>query len=192
MPVGRSFVDFNCLPRHSFSNKTFGRYSGSQMFVIAGHKRRERERDAFFLKGNTRFHQSFIRASTIHCYLICFQIVIFLQLNICHRSLMHILRHMRLCRYLQNNLISRFLVVSILNWKSKFCFICLIWFFTSHQQSFSYIRGPSNKFWQWPHISETVLEIRILFPIACGHRCCLLMFEIWSFYHNLIRCYTNL
>ena len=40
------------------------------------------------------------------------------------------------------------------------------------------IRGSSNKFWQWSHISETVIEIRILLPIACGHGCCLFMFEI--------------
>ena len=55
-----------------------------------------------------------------------------------------------------------------------------------------FLRGSSNKFWQLSHISESVIEIKILLPIACGHRCCLFMFEIWSFYHNLILWYTNL
>ena len=54
------------------------------------------------------------------------------------------------------------------------------------------IRGSSNKFLQWSHISETVIEIRILLPIACGHGCCLFVFEIWNFYHNLILWYTKL
>ena len=56
----------------------------------------------------------------------------------------------------------------------------------------TFLRGSSNKFWQWPHISETAIEIRILLPTACGHGCCLLIFKIWSFYHNLIQCYKNL
>ena len=30
------------------------------------------------------------------------------------------------------------------------------------------------------------IKIRILLPIACGHGCCLVMFEIWSFYPSLI------
>ena len=47
-------------------------------------------------------------------------------------------------------------------------------------------------FLQWSHISETVIEIRIILPIGCGHRCCQFMFEIWNFYHNMILCYTNL
>ena len=44
-----------------------------------------------------------------------------------------------------------------------------------------YIQGSSNKFWQWSYITETVIEIKILLPIACGHGCCLFMFEIWVF-----------
>ena len=30
------------------------------------------------------------------------------------------------------------------------------------------VYGSSNKFWQWFHISETGIEIRIVLPIACG------------------------
>ena len=91
------------LPAKAFFLKqNVGRYSGSQLFVIAGHKRRERERKrekererkrerererekerercVFFWKGTHDF-------ATVHCYLICIQIVIFLQLSICRRSL---------------------------------------------------------------------------------------------------------
>ena len=53
------------------------------------------------------------------------------------------------------------------------------------------VRGSSNKFLQWSHISEIVTKIRILLLVACGHGYCLLIFEISSFYHNLIWCYTN-
>ena len=93
-PVCRSSVDFNCLPRHSFSNETSGDILDPNCLSKQATKG---ERACFFLKGNTRFRQFFIRAFTVHCYLICFQIVIFLQLSICCRSFMHILRHMRLC-----------------------------------------------------------------------------------------------
>ena len=54
------------------------------------------------------------------------------------------------------------------------------------------IRGSSNKFWQWSHISEIVIEIRIILHTACDHGCCLFMIETSSFYHNLIACYTNM
>ena len=47
------------------------------------------------------------------------------------------------------------------------------------------LRGSSNKFWQWSHILETVIVIRFLWPIACGHWCCLFMFGILIIYHNI-------
>ena len=65
-------------------------------------------------------------------------------------------------------------------------------FLSFYSYSASDLRGSSNKFWQWSHISETVIVIRIILPVACGRWFCLFMFEIWSFYHDLILCYTNL